>query len=140
MIDNKRGQSLGKAAIARTTRIGDGTITTVDKRVSPIAQILGIAFDANGNIISSTVIDAINSNTAARHSHSNSAILDATTASFTTAINDHINNLETRLAALESALADYATHTHNYSDGTIADTATGGSPQIDTIRTTSGVN
>ena len=140
MIKDKRGQSLGKAAIARTTRIGNGTINTVDKRVSPIAQILGIAFDTNGNIINSTVIDAVDANTAARHSHSNLAILDATTASFTTAINDHINNLETRLAALELALANYATHTHNYNDGTIADTAVGGSAQIDTIRTTTGVN
>ena len=165
MADNKRGQSLGKAAIARTTRIGDGTITTVDRRVSPMVQILGITFDANNNIIGSTVIDEVNANTAARHLHSNLAILDATTASFTTAINDHINNLETRLAALELtlanhttaindhinnletrlatlelALANYATHTHNYNDGTIADTAVGGSAQIDTIRTTTGVN
>ena len=140
MADNKRGQSLGKAAIARTTRIGDGTITTVDRRVSPMVQILGITFDANNNIIGSTVIDAVDANTAARHSHSNLAILDATTASFTTAINDHINNLETRLATLELALANYATHTHNYNDGTIADTADGGSVQIDTIRTTTGVN
>ena len=116
MIKDKRGQYLGKAALARTIRIGDGTINTVDARVSPIAQILGIAFDTNGNIISSTVIDTVTANTT------------------------HIADLETRLSALEIALADYATHTHNYSDGTIADTATGGSPQIDTIRTTSGVN
>ena len=140
MASGRRGQSLGKAALARTTRIGDGTIATVDLRVSPMAQILGITFDANSNIVSSTVTDAVTANTAANHSHSNSAILDAMTASFTTVINAHINDLETRLAALELALADYATHTHNYSDGTIADTVNGGSAQIDTTRTTTGVN
>ena len=140
MIRDKRGQSLGKTAIARTTRIGDGTVTTVDARVSPMTQILGITFDANSNIVNSIVTDAVSANTAARHSHSNSAVLNATSASFTTAINEHINNLETRLAALELALANYATHTHNYNDGTIADTNLGGSAQVDTTRTTTGVN
>ena len=116
MASDRRGQSLGKAALARTTRIGDGTIATVDLRVSPMAQILGITFDANSNIVSSTVTDAVTANTAANHS------------------------LETRLATLELVLANYATHTHNYSDGTIADTDLGGSAQVDTTRTTTGVN
>ena len=140
MIRDRRGQSLGKAAIARTTRIGDGTVTAVDARVSPMTQILGITFDANSNIVDSTVTNAVSANTAASHSHNNSAVLDAITASFTTAINAHINDLETRLAALELALANYTTHTHNYSDGTIADTDLGGSTQVNTTRTTTGVS
>jgi len=116
MASGRRGQSLGKAALARTTRIGDGTITAVDSRVSPMAQILGIVFDASNNIINSAVTDAVSANTI------------------------NIADLETSLATLELALANYATHTHNYSDGTIADTDLGGSAQIDTTRTTTGVN
>ena len=140
MIADRRGISLGKAAIARATRIGDGTITTVDVRVSPVVQVLGITFDANHNITNSTVTDAVAANTTDSHTHSNSAVLDAITASFTTAINTHINDLETRLAALELALAGYASHTHDYSDGTVADTDIGGSAQVDATRTTAGVN
>lgn len=40
---------------------------------------------AVGDMLSSTWADTINSNTAARHNHSNKAVLDATTASFLTA-------------------------------------------------------
>ena len=140
MATGNSGKRLSKAALARATRIGDGTITTVDKRVSPMTQVLGIAFDANNNITSSSVTAAVTENTNARHSHTNAVLLAAITASFTTEINTHISELETRLAALELKLINYTTHTHDYSDGTIADTDVGGSVQVDVTRTTAGVN
>jgi len=134
------GSKLAKIAIAHVRNIERGSTLVSDPRVSPLSQSFGVTYDGNNNILNNTTTTRIGSLENDTHTHTNKAILDATNASYTVVINTHIDDLETRLAALELALAAYATHTHNYNDATITDTADGSGASGDTVRTTGGVN
>ncbi len=53
----------------------------------------------------------------------------------------NIVDLQDRIAILEAWIIDtFPNHTHNYEDGTIADTDLGGSTEVETTKTTTGVN
>ena len=132
--NGKRGQALGKAALAKATRIIAGDTTTHDPKVSPMAQSLGITFDANNNVTGNQTTDDI-------------AAIDSKA---TTNAND-IQVLSNKINAIAAVLGitfngdgtlaseGYSTHTHAYLDGTIADTDDGSGVQTDTQRTTDGV-
>lgn len=48
----KKSDKLAKASLARINGVVAGTTTTVDARVSPLSQSLGITYDANHNVLS----------------------------------------------------------------------------------------
>jgi hypothetical protein len=136
-----KGQKLGKAALARVNSVASGDVTTVDARVSPMAQSLGIVFGTNYTVAS-----------------------NQTTARLTT-VESAISNLEGRVTSNEddkliamnklNAIATvlgitfnsdgtlnteaYSSHTHSYEDSTINDTADGTGTETVTVKSSSGV-
>lgn len=71
-------------------------------------------------------------NTAARHTHSNSAVLDATTASFTTADETKLDGIATGATAnaTDAQLRDRSTHTGTQAASTISDFSTAADARI----------
>lgn len=139
---SENGSRLAKAALAKNnttvvTILGD--YETDRSRFQSLGNSLEVTYDVNNNVASNGVKDAVIANTNLAHGHTNKSILDATTASYTIAIDLHVADLESRLAALELALANYTIHTHSYNDRTISDTADGTGITTDTPRSTGGV-
>ncbi len=137
--NEQRGKSLAKAAIAKTN-VTSLTVESVyedsRQRFQALSQDLGVTYSVNNNVLSNQTnadIDALQLDT---HVHSNKVILDAITASFTSALKTAYDGYEARIADLELRLAGYETHTHSYLDGTIADTGDGTGTQTDTSRST----
>lgn len=94
------------------------------------------AFNKDFGTSSSTVcqgndIRLFDSRTPLSHNH---------TISNVTGLQTIIDDYESRIAALETLLTNYTSHTHDYDDGTINDTDDGTGTQTDTTRTTTGVN
>lgn len=72
-------------ALSTYANLAGGTIGQIPVKASGSDFDFAWGNPAVGDMLSSTWADTINSNTAARHSHSNKSVLDATTAAFTTA-------------------------------------------------------
>jgi len=51
--------NLAKTALAKINNVEAGTTTTVDARVSPLSQSLGVTYDSNNNVTSNQTNDDI---------------------------------------------------------------------------------
>ena len=96
-------------------------VNTLKKTRNQASQATGTSH-THGNIttLNNLTQDVIDNS----HSHINKTILDNTEESFTTALLNIINDLQTRMSDIES-------HTHNYEDN---------NGTVDTTRTTTDVN
>ena len=90
-----KGTKLAKAALARINNITSGTTGTIDQRVSPMAQSLGITFDGNNNVLDNGTNDDI---------LLINAKIDAIAALFKITFD----------ASGSIVAEEYTTHTHNY--------------------------
>lgn len=89
-VPTKTSQLQNDSEFATLSDLDDseaGIITGLENKVD---KIEGKGLSTND--FTDSYQSQVNSNTTARHTHSNKAILDATTASFTTAINNTINS------------------------------------------------
>lgn len=89
--------NIAKVALAKVNSVASGTTTTVDARVSPMSQSLGITYDASNNVLSN---------------QTNINIAD---------LLNRIATLETRLAQYENH-----THSYIDDNGTTSTTKTTG--------------
>ncbi len=153
--------SLAKSAMAKANNIESGTTTTIDARVSPLSQSLGITYDTAHNVVGNQTNDDITDlqtrvtntennklntgdllneikNVDGAGSGVDADLLDGKQASEFT-LQTETDSLNNRLTNLENRLADYETHKHNYIDSTINDTDDGSGTQTDTTKTTGEV-
>jgi len=136
-------ERLGKAAIAKSNNISvsiTGVYEADRIRFNSMSQDLGIAYDANNNVLSNTIksdVSALKTNT---HTHSNKAALDGITAGTLTAISENTTALiltNAKIAAIAALLGitfdvdgnitveDYTSHTHNYEDSGVPEVTDG---------------
>jgi len=143
MIGLPTRERLGKAAIAKSNNISvsiTGVYEADRIRFNSMSQDLGIAYDANNNVLSNTIksdVSALKTNT---HTHSNKAALDGITAGTLTAISENTTALiltNAKIAAIAALLGitfdvdgnitveDYTSHTHNYEDSGVPEVTAG---------------
>lgn len=153
---NKRAKKFGKIGIAKADRIQvviDGVYEDDRQKFISVATSLGINFDPLTNTVTTNNtnnrLDALEVDT---HVHANLATLDSLTSTYITNLENTIALLETKLANLSSVFGvsfdaagavtseTYSTHTHDFVDTTIADTADGTGVSTDTTKITQGVN
>ena len=110
---------LSRAALGKVNSISAGTTTTVDARVSPLSQSLGVTYDSNNNVTGNQTNDDITD----LQNKINS-------------LENNVSDLQNRITNLENRLANYENHTHSYTDDTITDTDDGTGETVTTTKTT----
>lgn len=111
------------SAWAKTPSKPTYTNTEVGAAATVHTHVASDISDFNSNVSNNTDVSA---NTAARHTHSNKATLDATTASFTTAQETKLSGIATGATAnaTDAQLRDRSTHTGTQAQSTIANLTT----------------
>lgn len=126
---------------------GGGDITSVNGKTGDATGNVTLVADdiddttSTKKYISSSQASAITANTSARHTHSNKAILDATTASFLTAEKAKLTGIATGATAndTDANLKNRANHTGTQAFTTISGTATDAQiPNLAASKITSG--
>ena len=119
-----KGKKLAKAALAKTNTIQvsiEGDYEDSRQRFNSLSTALGVTYDGNNNVVDEQIVDDV-------------ALLQSQVLSLVTLLNSTFNGLG------NIDVDGYSSHTHDYNDGTIADTDDGTGTQTDTNRTTGGVN
>jgi len=157
MIGLPTRERLGKAAIAKSNNISvsiTGVYEADRIRFNSMSQDLGIAYDANNNVLSNTIKSDVSALKANTHTHSNKAALDGITAGTLTAISDNTTAISINATAISDnttaliltnakivaiaallgitfdvdgniTVEDYTSHTHNYEDSGVPEVTAG---------------
>ena len=131
LLNGKRGKGLAKAALAKTQVIQVDMLGDYSDEASKFQSLnnsFGVTYDANNNVQSN------NTKTLTLQNEADILLLEAKVVAMANLFGiafDTDGNITAE---------DYTTHTHEYVDGTIADTGDGTGLQTDTTKNTSGVN